>query len=207
MSLHEIHWDATNINTLTQLYTVLDDLYRGIECDCRECQDPDCMGYVWLLKKEAERLYERGVPLVQVNNGPTFIHSFPETTQGQPDLSVRYPSCSQLCTDSRKCSIYQDRPFVCHVYPIGLETKSCGIIAWVLHRDCLYIRRLEERSLLSEFEHRSRNIINNLSPQLLDEIVATYCAVDAISSFPNGENNYSTLKEVRHVKVQGCPGR
>src|SRR3989338_3899433 len=193
------------IETLSQLYDSLDELYRGIKQDCRDCQDPDCMGYVWLLKKEAERLYERGVPLVQVNNGPTFIHSFPETTQGQPDLSVRYPPCSQLCTDSRKCSIYQDRPFACHIYPIGLETKSCGRIVWALHRDCLYIRKLEERGLLSDFEHRARNIINNLSLQLLEEIVGTYRAVDAISSFRYGENNYSSLQEGRYVLIFSNP--
>ena len=191
-----------NIGTLSQLYTTLDDLYRDIEHYCRECQDPDCMGYVWLLKKEAERLYERGVSLVQVNNGPTFIYSFPATTQGQPDLSVWYPPCSQLCTDSRRCNIYQDRPLACRLYPLGLETKADGAIVWALHRDCLYIRRLEERGLLSDFEHRARNIIKNLSLQLLEEIVETYRAVDAISSFPDGENNYDILKEVKsHVKV------
>ena len=157
------------------------------------------MGYVWLLKKEVERLYERGVPLVQVNNGPTFIHSFSATTQGKPDLSVRYPSCSQLCTDSRRCSIYQDRPLTCRLYPLGLETKADSMIVWALHRDCLYIRRLEKRGLLLDFEHRARNIINNLSPQLLEEIMETYRAVDAISSFPDGENNYSSLQEVRYV--------
>ena len=44
-----------DIATLPQLYDALDELYRGIEQDCRDCQDPDCMGYVWLLKKEAVR--------------------------------------------------------------------------------------------------------------------------------------------------------
>lgn len=185
-----------SIETLSQLYDALDELYRGIEQDCRECQDPDCMGYVWLLKKEAERLYERGVPLVQVNNGPTFIHSFPVTDKGQPDLSVRYPPCSQLCTDSRRCSIYQDRPLVCRLYPLGLETKDDGTIVWALHRDCLHVRRMEERGSLPAFENRIRNVINNLSPKLLGEIVKTYRAVDAISSFPDGENNYSSLQEV-----------
>ena len=195
------------IETLSQLYDSLDELYRGIKQDCRDCQDPDCMGYVWLLKKEAERLYERGVPLVQVNNGSTFIHSFPATNKGQPDLSVRYPPCSQLCTDSRRCSIYEDRPLVCRLYPLGLETKADGTIMWALHRDCLHIRRMEERGTLPNFEHRARNVINNLSPELLEEIVETYRAVDAISSFPDGENNYSSLQEVRHVQVQGRPGR
>ena len=185
-----------SIETLSQLYDALDELYRGIEQDCRECRDPDCMGYIWLLKKETERLYERGIPLVQVNNGPTFIHSFPVTDNGQPDLSVRYPPCSQLCTDSRRCSIYQDRPLTCRLYPLGLETKADGTIVWALHRDCLHIRRMEERGTLPTFENRVKNIINSLSPKLLEEIVETYRAVDAVSSFPDGENNYSSLQEV-----------
>jgi Fe-S-cluster containining protein len=196
-----------SIETLSQLYDALDELYRGIEQDCRDCQDPDCMGYVWLLKKEAEWLYERGVPLVQVNKGPTFIHSFPATSKGQPDLSVRYPPCSQLCTDSCRCSIYEDRPLVCRLYPLGFETKADGMIVWVFHRDCLHIRRMEERGTLPNFERRVRNVINNLSPELLGEVVETYRAVDAISSFPDGENNYSSLQEVRHVQMQGRPGR
>jgi Fe-S-cluster containining protein len=189
------------IETLSQLYDALDDLYRGIEQDCRDCQDPDCMGYIWLLKKEAERLYERGIPLVQVNNGPTFIHSFPVTSEGQPDLSVRYPACSQLCVDSRRCSIHEDRPLVCRLYPLGLETRADGMVVWALHRDCLHVRRMEERGTLPDFERRARNVINNLSPKLLEEIVETYRAVDAISSFPDGENNYSSLQEVHHVQV------
>ena len=188
-----------DIKTLSQLYDALDELYRGIEQDCRDCQDPDCMGYVWLFKKEAEQLYERGVPLVQVNNGLTFIYSFPVTTQGQPDMSVRYPPCSQLCTDSRRCSIYEDRPLVCRLYPLGLETKADGAIVWALHLDCLPIRRMKESGTVPNFEHRVRNVISNLSPELLEEIVETYRAVDAISSFPDGENNYSSLQEVRYV--------
>lgn len=196
-----------SIETLAQLYVTLDDLYREIEQDCLDCKDcngyPDCMGYIWLLKEEAERLYEGGVPLVQVNNGPTFIHSFPALSQGQPDLSVRYPPCSQLCSDRRRCSIHQDRPLVCRLYPLGLETKVDGTIVWALHRDCLYVRRMKERGSLSDFEYKARSIINNLSPQLLEEVVEAYRAVDAISSFPDGENNYSTLQEARYVQVQG----
>jgi hypothetical protein len=60
---------------------------------------------------------------------------------------------------------------------------------------------MKERGTLPDFERRVRNIINNLSPKLLEEIVKTYRAVDAISSFPDDENNYSSLQEVRHVQV------
>ncbi|OGH67747.1 MAG: hypothetical protein A3J66_00875 [Candidatus Magasanikbacteria bacterium RIFCSPHIGHO2_02_FULL_47_14] len=189
------------IETLVQFYDELDVLYRGIEKDCYECRDPDCMGYIWLLKEEVERLYELSVPLVQVNNGPTFIHSFPIAANGQPDLSVRYPQCSQLCTDSRTCSIHEDRPWICRLYPLGLETEEDGTVVWALHQDCLHVRRLKERGLLSDFELRARNIINNLSPRLLEEIVKTYREVDVLSSFPNGENDYSCLQEVSHVEM------
>ena len=140
------------IETLSQLYDALDDLYLYIGQDCRDCRYPDCMGYVWLLKKETERLYQRSVPLVQVNNGPTFIHSFPVIAQrASRDLSVRYPPCSQLCIDSRRCSIYQDRSLTCRLYPLGLETKADGTIVWALHRDCLHVWRMEERGLLPDF--------------------------------------------------------
>ncbi|MDP3957512.1 MAG: radical SAM protein [bacterium] len=188
-----------HIETLMQFSAVLDDLYQGIEKDCKECQDPDCMGYVWLLKEEVQSLYERGIPLVQVNNGPTFIHSFPITAEGRPDLSVRYPTCSQLCTDSRRCSIHKDRPFVCHLYPLGFETKADGTIVWALHRDCLHVRRLGERGLLTHFKQQICSIINSLSPRLLREIVETYCAVDAISAFPDGENDYFVVQEIHDV--------
>ena len=59
---------------------------------------------------------------------------------------------------------------------------------------------MEGRGTFPDFEGRVRNVINTLSPKLLEEIVETYRAVNAISSFAYGENNYSTLKEVNsHV--------
>lgn len=195
-----------HIETLAQLYAALDDLFRTIEHDCRECQHSDCKGYIWLLEEEARRLYERGVPLVQVNNGPTFIHSFPVNGSGELNLSVRYPSCSQLCSDSRRCSIHKDRPFVCHLYPLGLETKADGTVVWALHRDCLHVERMEECGVLPQFERRACSIINSLSPRLLREIVETYRAVDTISAFPDGENNYLVLQEINDVQVQGSTG-
>lgn len=193
------------IETLAEFYAALGDLFKTIEHDCRECQHPDCMGYIWLLREEAERLYELGVPLVQVNDGPTFIHSFPVKVSGEPDLSVRYPSCSQLCTDSRRCSIHNERPLVCHLYPLGPETTADGTVVWALHRDCLHIERMEERGMLPQFEDRARSILNSLSPRLLGEIAETYRAVDAISAFPDGENRYFTLQEIYHVEMQGRP--
>lgn len=190
---------VSKIKTLKQFYNELDALYKDIEAKCLECNDPDCVGYIWLLKQEADQLYEQGVPLMEINNESVFIHSFPMMSTGEINVSVKYPLCSQICSDKRQCSIYKSRPLVCRLYPIGLETTKGGKIVWVLHSDCFYIRNLEMRSLLSDFEYRVLLIINQISPQLMTKIIKTYCAVDAISVFPNGENNYSILREVYHV--------
>lgn len=187
------------IKTLAQLYCELEELYRGIEGDCRECKDPDCVGYVWLLDEETTKLYQREVPLVQINNGPSFIHSFPTNSRGQLDVSVRYPTCSQVCANRRRCKIHKDRPLVCRLYPLGFETKENGTIVLALHRDCLYVRGLEKRGLIQNFKDHALSLVDRLSPQLLAEILKTYHTVYAISVFPEGENKYLTVKEVDRI--------
>ncbi len=189
------------IHSLEVFQEALDALFFGIEKHCAECQYPDCMGYTWLLREEVGRLYEHGVPLVQINGGPTFIHSFPVTPDGNIDVSVRYPSCSQLCSESRRCSIHTKRPMVCHLYPIGLETKTCGTIVWALHSGCLYVSRLKENHLLADFEEQSRKLLASISPGLREEIMETYLKVDAICTFPDGENRFTTIAEVNYVKM------
>ena len=184
------------ICSLNKLNQAFDKLYEGMSENCSTCQDPDCMGYTWLLDEEVNTLYEVGVPLVQINNGPTFIHSFPTNEEGAPNLTTRYPTCSQLCDSGRGCTIYENRPFVCHMYPIGLETTTDDKVVWVLHLDCLHVRKMQENGTIRLFEHRARNIIGRISPDLMNEILAAYTAVDEISSFPDGENNYRTLMEV-----------
>ena len=184
------------IKTLSQLYKALDGLYKGIDEYCSSCNDPDCMGYVWLLKQEAKTLYEHGVSMIQTDNGSTFIHSFPENKLGELDLAVRYPPCPHV--DNRRCNIHQSRPLNCRLYPIGLEVKD-GKIIWAIHLDCLYTRKLEEHGLLIDFKFRAKNVINNLSSELLKEIVETYQKVYAITFFPYGENNYQFLQEVNYV--------
>jgi hypothetical protein len=89
----------------------------------------------------------------------------------------------------------------CRLYPLGLETEADGTIVWALHLDCLHVRRLEERGLLPELECRVLKIIDELSPKLLEEIVETYRAVDAISSFSDGDNKYKPLRKVSYVKM------
>lgn len=182
--------------TLAQLQSAVDALYPDIVADCRECQDPDCMGYIWLLEQEAERLEKRGIPLVQINDGPTFLHSFPIGEDGVPDLTARYPSCHYLCSDG-SCGIHADRPFLCHLYPLGLETLEDGTVAWVIHRDCQHVRRLYKQAELADLANRARSVIDSIAPDLLSEILLAYRAVDELTSYPDGGNDYFVIKEVR----------
>jgi len=189
---------SNSVDTLTKLYAEMDNLYSNIKQSCDVCQEPDCVGYVWVLPREVEPLFESGVPLLQANDGPTFIHSFPPQPNGEIDVTVKYPPCSQLRKDARLCGIHQSRPLTCRLYPIGLETQSNGTIVWALHTDCLFVQKLlEDEKSFADFKQHFLFIVDALSPQLLVEIIGAYREVYEISRFPSGENSYLTLKEVK----------
>lgn len=182
------------INTLSNLYKELDECYKDIKNYCFSCKEKDCMGYTWLLKSEARRLYNANIPLVKINDGPTFIHSFPIKENGSPDVSIESPICGQIDCSGRICLIRSKRPLVCHMYPVGLETLKDGTVVWAIHLDCLFIKKLDEQKTLNEFENKFQMILNRISIPLLDEIISTYKKVDEISIFLNGDNKFKILK-------------
>jgi Fe-S-cluster containining protein len=181
------------IATLEALYEEFDRFYENIGAVCAVCQDPDCQGYIWTLPAESDTLLNQDVPIIEINCGPTFIHSFVEQ-DGVPDLSVRSPRCGQLCEGTtRQCRIYRYRPLVCRIYPLGLETESDGTTVWALHLDCEFVRRLERAGACTSFEDRARELLGRIASPLYEEIVMTYQAVNDISSFPEGRNHYRQL--------------
>lgn len=194
------------ITTLQRLYREVDKLYGNISEYCFQCKDNDCLGYIWLIKTEADRLYRAGVPLIKINDGPTFIHSFAEDQAGNINVSVKYPVCSQVDCSIRICLIRKKRPLVCHIYPAGLETLENGRIVWAMHLDCLFVRKMAEQGLEDDLEKKFLSIINRVSRPLLDEIITTYKAVNAISAFPNGSNHFKIMKGgIKNVKMHSRP--
>ena len=177
----------------------IEKVFRGIEKDCLVCNYPDCVGLIWLIEEEVERLYNLGVPLIQVNNGPTFLHSFSEGTDGKIELAVRYPSCKQLSLNNgiRRCLIYQNRPFNCRIYPLGLETTGEGVAVWALHLDCLFIANKINEEQLEQIKQDLVLIIDHLHPSLVEEILSTYLEVEEVICFPDGENRYVKVREVK----------
>jgi len=187
------------IDSLDEFYDELGKLFLGLSDDCVACQYPDCVGLIWLLEEEVEGLYELGVPLIEVNHGPAFLHSFSEDQNGKLELDVRYPPCKQLYLDKgvRRCRIYENRPFNCRIYPLGLERIREGKVVWALHLDCLYSEKKSRQGQLKQLKLAINSLIDRLNPLLTESIVEAYLKADAVTCFPFGENKYSIVKEVR----------
>jgi Fe-S-cluster containining protein len=181
-------------NNLRKMYLELNFLYKDIHSICAKCEDHDCEGYVWLLKEEATLLYDQGVSIVEMNDSTFFIHSF-EEVDGLLSIDKPKPPCKLRCDGL--CSIYDSRPLVCRMYPVGLVTVDDEVLL-VLHKDCKFSRDIEEEAR-AIFISRVIKILEQVSPDLLNEVLASYLEVDSISAFPEGPNTFEVLMPLRKI--------
>ena len=179
---------------LRKLYLELDFLYRDIRSVCAICQDHDCEGYVWLLKEEASALYDLDIPIVEINESTFFIHSF-EEINGSISIEKPKPPC-RLRQDGL-CLIYDSRPLVCRLYPVGLVTVNKEVML-VLHKDCKFSRDIKDEAK-TVFIAQIIEILEQTPSDLLDEIMDTYRKVDAISAFPEGPNTFEVITPLRSL--------
>jgi len=181
-------------NHLHKLYSEFSFLYKDIKSVCVGCQDHDCEGYVWLLKEEASALYDLGIPIVEINENTFFIHSFEEANGA---ISIEKPKPPCLLRRDGLCSIYDSRPLVCRIYPVGLATVDDEILI-VLHKDCKFSRVIKggDKTI---FISRVIEILKQTPKQLLNKIVDTYKKVDGISTFPNGPNTFEVIAPFRSL--------
>lgn len=174
------------IKTLKSLYRQLDTLYKGILPSCQKCKDC-CYGYVWLLEEEANRLYKKRVPIIEINNSINFIHSFP-SRKGKILLNQIKPPC--ILNRKGKCSIYKDRPLACRLYPIGIRKKG-SVFYVIIHKNCL----LKTSSLFDKIV----SIVYSLENGLGKQILAIFDKVNGLSDYPLGkelESDYIKLIKV-----------
>lgn len=179
---------------LRKLYSELSFLYRDIRSVCAECKDHDCEGYVWLLKDEASSLYDLNVSIVEINDGTFFIHSF-EEVNGSLSIDKPKPPCE--LRRNGFCSIYDLRPLVCRMYPVGLVTVDSEVLL-ALHKDCKFSRDINSEAKVV-FIAQAVEILKRASPDLLKEVLTSYREVDAISAFPEGPNTYEVIMPFRSL--------
>ncbi|WP_028004517.1 YkgJ family cysteine cluster protein [Sinorhizobium meliloti] len=161
------------------------------------------MGYIWLTDDDARTLMGAGQRIVRVNppQGPRFIDSYTRDATGKVTVQTRSPKCPFL-DSAHRCSIHQQRPLVCRLYPLALETLSNGAVAWVLHRNCNHVRKISADGKLDELLTQVRRVINAMSPEFAADLLTTYFAVNAVTEWisPADEREVTIVLEVRSAK-------
>ncbi len=183
---------------LRTLYDAFGRIYETIGMICADCKDHDCEGYVWLLGEEAESLYELGVPIVEINKGLHFLHSF-EEVDGHILIDKPKPPC-RLRAEGL-CTIYNSRPLVCRMYPVGFAMYE-GIVQLVLHEDCQFSRELQGEKRMSFFR-TVIEILRSVSPGTIRSLTDEYAEIDEISSFPDGPNSFEAIASIDILVGEG----
>jgi len=172
----------------------IDWVWRDISPACATCVEPDCIGYIWVLPEEEGPLLDVGVQTVQVNDsGPLFIDSYRRDQRGHLQVWQQKPRCPYRAEDGT-CRVHSQRPFVCHLYPMGFERLFDGQLAWVLYESCKYVKSLTtegRRALIIELTALTQQI----SPDLRSQLLAYFKSVDHVA-LSTEQNQYTVIKEV-----------
>lgn len=183
------------IKSVNELYNAFDKLNQECSMSCESCSDPDCMGYIWLLKEEADILLEKEIEVVEINNKISFINSF-RNEKGDIDLTICKPKCVHRCKETGHCLIRDIRPLTCHMYPFGPETID-GTDVWVLHTDCKFVKQMEQMGQISEYCMKANHILQRMSKELSEQIKQVYHYVDYLSEFPEGPNSFLVICQMK----------
>lgn len=108
-------------NTLKELYEITNGVSNKlVHCDgCTKCCES---GLVYVLFEEISHLSSIGVPLIKIEG----IHYIKRKSRGE---------CSMLDKQHSKCSIYEDRPLSCRLFPLDLFSRN-GKSQWGIYDYC-----------------------------------------------------------------------
>jgi len=184
--------------SLGDLKRQLDRLWAGIDDHCRTCSDRDCIGAIPVLPDEEEAVLDASVETVQMNgeHGPIFLNSYRRTAAG---LALEKNACPYRDPVSGQCRIHRSRPLACHMYPLALEAQPDGTIAWVLHRDCAYVRAAEQGGGIDSLLDRIRRWIAGVAPAVRERLIENERKVAAITAWPDGPNRLFIVEVVDSV--------
>lgn len=168
-------------------------LLKDCETFCRNCSYPDCLGFIWLLDKEREKMLNNGVDLLTVNNKVSFLN-MATSNDLSTILDIEKPKCKLRCKNG-KCKIQKSKPLVCKMYPISFY-RDKNVFVWVLNIDCAYSQALIKSSKFESFLLNFYKLINCFSKNFYEELTNKFAEMDDLTSYPNGANNYVILKEV-----------
>ena len=100
---------------------------RLVDCNsCTVCCETG--GLVYVRNEEVSRLEQLNVPLTSIGD-VTFIRRLPDG------------ACPMLDRAQKKCSIYEDRPQCCRLFPLDILFTE-GHLRWAISNDCPDDRKL-----------------------------------------------------------------
>lgn len=156
---------------------------RGCAKCCREG------GPVYVLKREVRRLEEMGVPLFPYKD----FHFIRRLPGGQ---------CVMLDKETGQCSIYEQRPLSCKLFPLDIFAEGPHEVEWVLFNFCPTGHRKfahPKPGQPSEFELAiaiTSRLERELPEEILREIKNATIAVGEIDIF---EPNRSAVRRLKPV--------
>lgn len=156
---------------------------------CMGCSYHDCEGYIWLLPEESYGLDEKHVSTVELNGNCNLINPFEKDDLVPEDFETMKPSCP--LRHNRLCSIYDSRPLVCRMYPVGFTTVD-GKVLLVLFKQCKFVYKMTELQK-DQFIKSVIDILSDCSEKLYDKIVKAYSVMEALAKYPDGPNEYEIL--------------
>jgi Fe-S-cluster containining protein len=155
---------------------------KVVKCDnCHSCCKHSS-GFV--LSHEVERLKKLKVPLQKVGN----IHFMALNPDG---------TCPNL-NDQNKCSMYEDRPIACRMFPLNLMDRQDFIKKWVFFSFC----PTENQLLMDASGYVSNRLILMTTHELekcfnrqeIEEMLEADRMVSQVDYLEVGMNNYFTVK-------------
>ena len=113
--------------------------------NCRFCSSCCESGLVYVLPEEKTKLEALGVPIVTFD-GIDFI----QRAEGG--------SCPMLGKAHKHCTIYEDRPICCRLYPLDLFSRA-GTLEWGLYEYCPVERKREAVLVLNNMGRMDHGLI------------------------------------------------
>jgi len=123
------------------------ELFPNISKSCKDC-DTCCKTYGWLLKKEARKFIEKGIPVMKLNNSLFCIDSFKKDKKGNLVLE-KIPRCRFYW--KRECLMQNNKPLDCKLFPIKIKFYDSFCILG-LSLGCKYVSNLNKKE--KEFLYR-----------------------------------------------------
>lgn len=188
------------IDNIIELRKKLESFYPQITDSCKNCNFPDCKGYIYMLEEELDQLIENDIPVLCVNNNIYLLNNFKEKNDSF-DLTEISPKCKLRCQDGM-CSIQNIKPLVCLFYPIIIEKYVDGKHYWSLHKQCQYYVDLKKSGQIEIIINKFNDLINSLSPELYEKIVTTYFNYDSIMITEYTDFDIKIFREVKKTNVK-----